>query len=131
METTGGTTPKVLDVGQCDHDHGKITGFLKSRFGAEVGRAHGLADARDLLRESRYDLILVNRLLDVDQNPGVEVIRSLKNDADPNVAAIPVMLVSNFPEAQQEAVAVGAAHGFGKAELDQDAVADRVGAVLR
>lgn len=130
MAKTGGETPRILDVGQCNHDHGKLTGFLTERFGATVDRAHGLEDARELMSKTRYDLVLVNRLLDVDQRSGVEVIRSLKDVADPRLAAVPFMLVSNYPDAQQAAVEVGAEPGFGKAEFDKPTTVDRLSALL-
>lgn len=130
MAKAEGGQPKILDVGQCDHDHGKLVGFLGGRFDARLDRAHGLDDARALLEESRYRLVLVNRLLDVDQTPGLDVIKALKADADPNLSGTPMMLVSNLPEAQREAVAAGAVPGFGKAQFDDPEVARRVAAVL-
>lgn len=120
---------RVLDVGQCRHDHGMITRLL-SGFGARVDRVKGLEEARRALREARYDLVLVNRQLDSDGSPGVDVVRAIKTDADPALAAIPVMLVSNFPEAQDEAVAAGATRGFGKAELNDPQTTSRLAAVL-
>lgn len=128
MAETSGGSPRVLDVGQCNFDHRRIAGVFSGRLGAEVDRAHGLDDARILMEKSRYDLVLVNRLLDVDQTPGLDVIRSLKGDAD--LADVPVMLVSNFPDAQQAAVDAGAAPGFGKADLDRDEIVERLAALL-
>ena len=120
---------RVLDVGQCGHDHGMITRLLAG-FGARVDRVKSLEEANRALREARYDLVLVNRQLDADGSPGVDVVRAIKTDADPALAAVPVMLVSNFPEAQEEAVAAGASPGFGKAELDAPETKTRLAAVL-
>ena len=131
MAKAGGETPKILDVGQCDFDHSRIAGFFSRRFGALVDRAHGLDDARGRLEAGRYDLVLVNRLLDADQTPGVDVIRAMKDDADGALAGVPVMLVSNFPDAQEAAVAAGALPGFGKAELEDPATADRLASLLQ
>ncbi|WP_165243511.1 response regulator transcription factor [Paludisphaera soli] len=130
MAKTGGEPPKILDVGQCDYDHRRIAGFLADRFGAKVDRAHGLDDARGLLEKERYGLVLVNRLLDADQFPGVDVIRSLKDHSDPGVSGVPIMMVSNFADAQQAAVEAGAEPGFGKAELDKEATVERLSALL-
>ena len=130
MAKAEGERPKILDVGQCDHDHGKLVGFLSGRFGAELDRAHGLDDARTLLERSRYRLVLVNRLLDADQTPGLDIIKALKADADPKLSGAPIMLVSNFPEAQQEAVEAGAVPGFGKAQFDDPEVVRRVSTIL-
>jgi CheY-like chemotaxis protein len=129
MAEAKGNSPRVLDVGQCNFDHPRITRFLAEHFGAEVDRAHTKDDALRLVKEARYDLILVNRLLDVDQTPGVEVIRALKEDEA--YAEIPVMLVSNYPDAQQEAVEAGAEPGFGKAEFEREETVQRLAAVLR
>jgi two-component system chemotaxis response regulator CheY len=60
-------------------------------------------------------LILVNCTIPGEPSSGIEWIRQLK--ADDQTAGTPMMLVSNYPDAQQQAVAAGAAPGFGKAEL--------------
>lgn len=120
---------RVLDVGQCGHDHGLITRLLAG-FGASVDRVKSLEEAKRALREARYDLVLVNRQLDADGSPGVDVVRAIKTDSDPALSAVPVMLISNFPEAQDEAVAAGAALGFGKAELNDPQTQSRLAAVL-
>jgi len=120
---------RVLDIGQCNHDHGLITRLLAG-FGAHVDRVQGLEEAKRALRKARYDLVLVNRQLDADGSPGVDVVRAIRSDADPALSAVPVMLVSNFPEAQEEAVSAGAALGFGKAELDAPQTKSRLAAIL-
>ncbi|MDG3005519.1 hypothetical protein [Paludisphaera mucosa] len=130
MAKTGGGPRRILDVGQCDYDHRRIAGFLAKRFDAQVDRAHGLDDARGLLENERYDLVLVNRLMDRDQSPGVDVIKSLKKDAAPELSGVPVMLVSNFPDAQHAAVVAGAEPGFGKADLEKEGTIERLSALL-
>lgn len=105
----------VLDVGQCGMDHGAIRSAIERQFEAKVHAADNLASALDKLREQAFDLVLVNRKLDLDDGDGLEVIRTIKADAE--LAGVPVMLVSNYPEYQQQAVAAGAVMGFGKAEL--------------
>jgi len=119
---------RVLDVGQCDPDHAAISRLLKSHFGAEIVRACGLADTLDALRSEPFALVLVNRKLDADYSDGLEIIKAIK--ADPLVAAVPVMLVSNYAEAHQEAVAAGALTGFGKAELARPETEEKLRAVL-
>ena len=83
---------------------------------AQVDRAEGLEDARQALAQARYALVLVNRQLDADGSPGVDVIKAIKSDDA--VSSVPVMLVSNFADAQEVARAAGAEPGFGKAHLD-------------
>jgi CheY-like chemotaxis protein len=106
---------RVLDVGNCSADHARISVWLKRTFRAEVVRAHGPADALAALRDRPFDLVLVNRLLDRDGSEGLEIIQTIK--ATPELAAVPVMLITNYPEHQERAVAAGAELGFGKAEL--------------
>ncbi|HEX4148947.1 MAG TPA: response regulator [Pirellulales bacterium] len=109
---------RVLDVGQCNPDHSAIRSMLERRFGAEVVRAHQLTDALEQLRAGAFNLVLVNRKLDVDYSEGLDILRHLK--ADPELRSVPVMIVTNYPEHDQVAVAAGAESGFGKAQL-QDA----------
>jgi DNA-binding response OmpR family regulator len=122
-------SPRVLSIGQCNMDHGTLTRHLSRRFGAQVDRAHGLDDAREALGRSRYALVLVNRQLDADGSEGVDVIRAIK--ADDAASSIPVMLVSNFADAQEDAQAAGAEPGFGKAQLDAPETDAKLAAVLR
>ena len=106
---------RVLDVGQCGPDHAAIRRLLEGAFGAEVVQADRLDDALAALRRGPFELVLVNRKLDIDYSDGMEIVRAIK--ADPRLAATPVMLVTNYPEHQQAAIAAGAEQGFGKAEL--------------
>ena len=108
---------RVLNVGQCNADHSSITHFLKRQFDVEVDRAHLKDDALEALQESTYDLILVNRKLDRG-GEGMDIVRTIK--ADPALRSTPVMLVSDYADAQQEAEAAGAEHGFGKSEYNAE-----------
>jgi two-component system chemotaxis response regulator CheY len=80
------------------------------------------------LKSDRFDLVLVNRKLDVDYSDGLEVIRQIKSD--PAIADVPVMLVTNYPEHQDAAVAAGAVRGFGKLEFEKPETRERIAAVL-
>jgi two-component system, chemotaxis family, chemotaxis protein CheY len=122
------THPHVLSVGQCAFDQGRIVRYLEASFHAQVQGAATFAEALAVLRSERFDLVLVNRVNDHDDAPGHELIRSLK--AEPDLADIPVMLVSNYSEAQKEAEALGALPGFGKAELTSKVTHARLGVVL-
>ena len=73
-----------------------------------------MADSLEALRADGFDLVLVNRKLDRDYSDGIEVIRAIK--ADSQLAHLPAMLVTNYPEHQDAAVAIGAERGFGKLE---------------
>ena len=115
---------RVLSVGQCMADHGSISRLLRREFDAEVVPASTAAEALTRLRQGGFALVLVNRVLDADGSSGVNVIRQIK--ADDTLRALPVMLVSNYDDAQQEAVEHGAERGFGKAALAQPQTAARL-----
>lgn len=120
---------RVLSIGQCGPDHAAISGLLRREFGAEVVGVDTLQDAEQYCqRNGAPDLILVNRKLDVDYSDGLVLITLLKAAAI--IAATPVMLVSNYPEYQAEAVALGALSGFGKAELSQSATLEKLRPIL-
>lgn len=121
-------TKRVLSVGQCHMDTGIMDRFLRGHFDVSITGADTIVDALDLLRKSGSDLVLVNRQLDADGSEGTELIRAMKEDVA--LAGIPVMLVSNFPEAQANAQELGALPGFGKAELTRSDVIERVRSVL-
>ena len=120
--------PSVLSVGQCGLDHSVLSRYLSEHFNAEVVRVQTEADAVRRLEQTAYDLILVNRKLDVDGSDGVEIVRRLQASAQ--FAQCPVMLVSNYADAQSAAVEAGAALGFGKSAYDDPNVRDRLGRFL-
>ena len=109
------TVKRILSVGQCGFDHGGIAHAFRQAFGAEVAASATQAQAMDLLRKNSFALVLVNRVLDADGDSGMDLIRQIK--ADETLRATPVMLVSNYADAQKEAVAAGAEPGFGKSSL--------------
>ena len=112
--------PRILSVGQCSFDHGSITRHLKKIYGAEVAGANTVGEALVTLRAGEFDLVLVNRIFDGDGTEGLDLIRAIK--ADPELAHVPVMLVSNYEDVQVEAQSLGALPGFGKTDLRQDHV---------
>lgn len=107
--------PRVLNIGQCALDHGSISRYLRKTFGADVDAAATFSQALQKLRATPFDLVLVNRVTDSDGTFGLDLIRSIKSE--PALATLPVILVSNYPDAQAEAEKLGAMSGFGKAEL--------------
>ena len=114
--------PRVLDVGQCDFDHGNIARVLSERFGAEVDRCHTAEDALCAVSAEGFDLVLVNRIFDRDGSEGLKLIerlRAARTEALPEPANGPaVMLVSNYADAQDASVRAGGVRGFGKATLE-------------
>lgn len=116
---------RLLDVGQCSPDHSTITRYVRDQFGdVEIVQTHRLDDTLAALRDGQFDLVLVNRKLDIDYSDGLAIIQAIKSD--PALADVPVMMVTNYPEHQNEAVAVGATYGFGKLEYDKSETAEKL-----
>jgi CheY-like chemotaxis protein len=121
--------PRVLDVGNCGHDHGQISSMLKRNFGAESVVADTAAETLERLAREHFDLVLINRKLDHDHSDGIDILKLLKSD--PKLSQLPVMLVTNYAEYQEQAVAEGALPGFGKKELGSPVTQERLTAVFK
>jgi len=119
---------RVLDVGNCGPDHAAIRSYLSRNFDCEIVQAHDGPDAIAALHAGSFDLVLVNRKLDIDYSDGMDVIRDLK--ANPKTAHVPVMLVTNYPDHQEAALEAGAIRGFGKLEFGKPETRDRLAAIL-
>jgi CheY-like chemotaxis protein len=122
------STRRTLSVGQCMADHGGIAHMLRSTFGAEVISADTADEALERLHQETFDLVLVNRVFDRDGDSGIDFIRRV--NADELLRKVPVMLVSNYEDAQARAVAAGAQPGFGKATLHEPETIDLLRAYL-
>jgi two-component system chemotaxis response regulator CheY len=120
---------RVLSVGQCNPDHAAISRMLTDLFDVEVDRVMFVDEAVSALAERAYDLVLVNRLIFEDNSPGIDLIHHMR--ADPRSRGVPVMMVSNYPEAQAQAIAAGAVTGFGKDHLFKPETADRLAGYLK
>jgi CheY-like chemotaxis protein len=118
----------ILDIGNCGPDHAALSAMLRQGFDAQVLQADQWSDAIAVLRNHHVDLVLVNRKLDIDYSDGIEIIRRLK--ADSTFQLIPVMLITNYAEHQEAAVALGAEYGFGKLELRSPETKERLARCL-
>ncbi|HEY1683903.1 MAG TPA: response regulator [Tepidisphaeraceae bacterium] len=109
------TSRRVLLVGHCGPDSSYLRISVSSALpGGQVSFANDDSEFQAALRNPP-DLILINRVLDgmFSMESGVELIRFLRK----SYPQIKTMLVSNYPEAQEEAIAAGALPGFGKRQL--------------
>lgn len=105
---------KVLLVGHCGFDSGSLQQAV-SQAGGDVP-VKMVNDDGALDAEAGADvLLLVNRVLDgrFAAGDGIELIAARAQQAEPPK----MMLVSNFPDAQQQAEAAGALPGFGKSDV--------------
>ena len=128
LERDSMTKKTVLSIGQCRPEQAAITHYLTTHFGVTVLTADLAADAYQLLKSQTIDLVLINRKLDADSSDGMEILQQIL--ADKRALTLPVMLISNFVEWQEKAVALGARYGFGKAELNRSETKLRLSAVL-
>lgn len=106
----------ILLVGHCGPDSSYLRMSIKRAVpDAQIVMADDARELTESLKAKDVDLILFNRELGYgfDPDEGVEVIRSLRS----NHTDTKMMLVSNYPDAQNAAVAAGALPGFGKREL--------------
>lgn len=115
---------RVLVAGQCGFDFGSLAQLFRTQFHAQVDAAASESQLRALADKNSYDLVLVNRVFDADGTAGLDVIRAWV--ADEKLSPIPIMLVSNFDWAQQEAVEAGAHPGFGKQSLHSPETLDQL-----
>jgi two-component system chemotaxis response regulator CheY len=122
------TAPRVLSVGQCGFDHGRIARFLRDAFGAQAEAVDDADEALAALRTGPFALVLVNRVFDGDGSPGLDLIRAIK--ADGALAGVTTMLVSDLADAQARAVALGALPGFGKADLGRPRAREALAPIL-
>ena len=119
---------RILCVGNCVPDNRAITAMIKSHFAAEVTPVDDLPETLEQLRANAYDLVLVNRILDRDGSPGLDVIQQIK--AAPDLSETPVMMITDFPRHQQSAQDAGALEGFGKQALYAPKTVSKLAAVL-
>jgi CheY-like chemotaxis protein len=119
---------KILAVGNCTFDHVSLTRLLREKIRAEVVAVHSHKQAVDALRDDQFAVVLVNRKLHADHSDGIDLIRQIKSDSQ--LAATPVILLSNYRESQQQAVEAGAEPGFGKDDLYRPEVWERLRAFL-
>ena len=113
---------KILDIGQCGLDGPRMKRLWESKLGATVTRVDTAEEAAGQLKEHDFNLVLVNRVLAATGDSGIDTIRELRAAGN----TLPIALVSDREDAQQEAVEAGAQHGFGKADLQEQATIDLV-----
>lgn len=104
----------VLSIGQCCADHSSISRILSQNFQVEIIKADTSTEAFSLIGGQTFSLILVNRIFDSNGESGLAFIEKY---CTKKPSSAPIMLVSNFEEAQKEALNHGAEKGFGKNAL--------------
>jgi len=108
-------------VGHCAMDRFQLKRTVKRALGNTATTAH-VNDTAKLDKAINPDsVLLINRQLDgrFDTLNGIELIGQLNQHDNPPA----MLLISNFPDAQQQAVQAGALPGFGKSQLHEPATA--------
>src|SRR6476620_11484913 len=103
----------VLSGGQCGYDDSRLARVLQVEADAHMERATSADDARQKIATKKYDLVIVNRVIESDGASGVEFIGEMRKAE----GAPCFMLISDYADAQAAALANGAAPGFGKSAL--------------
>ena len=116
----------VILVGHCGIDGPRLQREISSNVPeTDVVRCNSAADLDRCCNEGA-DLLLVNREpVGFDQD-GLAIVRQV-HEQHPDLK---VMLVSDYPEAQEEAVKAGAMQGFGKSLMGSPQFAEKVKAAL-
>lgn len=124
---TESTAPLVLLVGHCFPDAMMLKSAIRRAIkGARFEKVHSVAEFEEKLPDAA--LAVVNRVLDgkFASDDGIGLIREFATHA----SGTPLMLVSNLPKSQAEALAAGAAPGFGKSDLYKAETGDRLRAAV-
>src|SRR4051794_8034403 len=101
---------RILLVGHCNIDGPRLQEVISSEIpGSQVERVNSDADLRRTVGEGA-DLLLVNREPVGFDESGLDLIRTVCG----RHPGAKVMLVSDYPDAQEQAVQAGALPGFGK-----------------
>lgn len=117
------TKRKILIV----EDEPMLSSILKARFekeGFEVTQAKDGVEALSLLKQNRYDLVLLDIIL--PKMSGFEVMESIKND--PNTNPTPIVIVSNLGQESdiQRGEMLGAIGYFIKARLSIEELVSKI-----
>ena len=113
---------RIALVGHCGPDGSYLKMAIQlAQKGAVVVAAEDSRELQQVVNDG-VDLLLFNRVLDwgFDDTDGAAVIRKLRAQ----YPDLKMMLVSNYADAQAEAVAAGALPGFGKREIGSPGVTD-------
>lgn len=121
-------TATVISAGQCGFDSGGISRMI-GNVGGSVITTDSMQTTLAKALEIQPNLILINRIFDATGESGLECIKKFKEDK--GLQNLPLMLISNYEDAQQQAVALGALRGFGKRSLSDKAVIQLLKQILQ
>lgn len=116
------TIHNVLLVGHCGFDSGSLTHLVSQAMGVNAQRVN--SDAQLDKQAGPHTLLLINRVLDGDfkAGDGVQLVEQLAAKGD----APAMMVITNYPDVQKKAKAAGALQGFGKNDIGDAALVQRL-----
>lgn len=118
---------RILLVGHCNIDGPMLQEILSAEIpGSRVERVNSDADLSRTVGEGA-DLLLINREPVGFDESGLELVRKVCGECP----GTKVMLVSDHPDAQEEAVEAGALPGFGKSQMGSPELAETVERALK
>jgi hypothetical protein len=120
---------RVVLIGHCGPDAYALRAAVRSQF--PRGHVEMVNDAAGLEAALPVaDVLLINRVLDGDFGiaSGIDLIRRLAERPAGERPAL--LLVSNFPEAHEEAAQAGAMPGFGKRQMYSPAMRESLHAAV-
>lgn len=122
MTTPATPINKVLLVGHCGFDSGSLTHLVSDTMGIKAVRVN--SDAALKKQADASTLLLINRVLDGDfqAGDGVALVEEIASQSD----APKMMVITNYPDVQQKAQAAGALEGFGKNDMGDAGVSQRL-----
>lgn len=122
-QNPGNSPTRVALVGHCGFDSSSLTRMAKSALPDAQIVAVNTQSQLDAVAHGP-SLLLINRVLDgrFDADSSLEMIQQLAAQDDPPA----MMLVSNYADAQADAVAAGALPGFGKSDVGRAETAERL-----
>jgi DNA-binding NtrC family response regulator len=104
--------PEVLVAGNCGPDTWALQGLLKELGAGEVHVAESSEEVEQLVGKQAFKLVLLNRVFDSTGELALDILPKLTAEQRSRC-----MLISNFEDAHQAAVKLGAKTGFGKRQL--------------
>lgn len=103
---------EVLLVGNCGPDTWALETLFKELGISQVTSVESGAEVKQLLNDKSFGLILLNRVFDATGELALDLLADLSPEQRRHC-----MLISNYPEAHEAAVKLGAQSGFGKRQL--------------
>ncbi len=99
---------KALIVGLCYADAQSLRKPLESQFSLTSLDVTKTEEAKNILRQRKVDIIFISRVLAGDKSSGLDFLKYIKI----NHPKIPAILLTRFPDAQKQAIELGAQAAF-------------------